>query len=442
MSIDETADAQAPATDASAATRAETIVRQHKALCRLGLPLHPGEGAWRRDIGEAQLAIEPSAALPERPSGKLLRLLLLYVFDTALRQDSPVVEIGDGPEALASRMGLATDPDTLAELAGQVERTLAAKISIACDGAAPLGVFDARGRPRGATVEWRPSLRLNARFLAALAEGAVELDRSVVAALAANPLALDAYMWLAGLQASPPPQEGYPSASWPDLFGRFGDVGQTEESFRSAFEEGLRLVTAVCPSVVVVASDQSVQLRPPSAEPPPMPRHPPPRPAPGAVAVPTPERRAPESRPQEQRAPEPRAPEPQAPEPVLQPAPAPEPPPEPQAPESRAPRQSVSLKSHMTGLSQVVWLQRANGRDTQIIEVTPGGRYDPDTVTVLALEPMVVQISGGLYDREFERVSAWAMTNRDLIDDFWDGKIAGFDEVASRVKKVPAQGWR
>jgi hypothetical protein len=105
-------------------------------------------------------------------------------------------------------------------------------------------------------------------------------------------------------------------------------------------------------------------------------------------------------------------------------------------------QQSISLKSHITGLSQVIWLQRANGRENQVIEVTPGGRYDPDNVTVLALEPLVVQISGGLYDREFERVSAWAMSNRDLIDDVWDGKIGSFDEVASRVKKVPAPGWR
>lgn len=444
MNIDVTADAQSLATDESAPARAEDIVRQHQALCRLGLPLQPGEGSWHRDIGSAALGIEPSPAVPGRPHGRLLRLLLLYVFDTALRQDSAVVEIGDGPEALATRMGLATDADSLAALAGQVERVLTARISISLDGAAPLGVFDARGRPRGAAPEWRPSLRLNARFLAALAEGAVALDRRVVAALSGNALALDAYMWLAGLQANPPPEEGHPGALWPDLFGRFGDVGQTEESFRSAFEEGLRLVTAACPSVVVVAGEQGVQLRPPSAEPPPMPRHPAPRPAPGAVAVPTPERRAPEPKPADAKAAEPKSPEPKQPEarPPEPPARAAAPEPAAEPPEPRAPRQSVSLKSHMTGLSQVVWLQRANGRDTQIIEVTPGGRYDPDTVTVLALEPLVVQISGGLYDREFERVSAWAMTNRDLIDDFWEGKIAGFDEVASRVKKVPAQTWR
>jgi hypothetical protein len=105
-------------------------------------------------------------------------------------------------------------------------------------------------------------------------------------------------------------------------------------------------------------------------------------------------------------------------------------------------RQTVSLKSHLTGLPQVVWLQRANGRENVVIEVTPGGRYDADTCTVIALEPVALQVVGGLYARDFERVAAWAAANRDLIDDWWDSRLDEFEEVASRVKKVPAPAWR
>ncbi len=103
-------------------------------------------------------------------------------------------------------------------------------------------------------------------------------------------------------------------------------------------------------------------------------------------------------------------------------------------------RQTISLKSHVTGLQQVIWLQRSNGRDNVLIEVTPGSRYDPNLVTVLTLEPIVLQVAGGLHAREFERVSSWAAANRDLIDAFWDGEIDGFDEIISRVRKVPAPG--
>ena len=105
-------------------------------------------------------------------------------------------------------------------------------------------------------------------------------------------------------------------------------------------------------------------------------------------------------------------------------------------------RQSISLKSHLTGLQQVVWLQRANGRDDVVIEVTPGSRYDPGLATVLALEPIVLQIAGGLHARDFERVATWATANRDLIDLFWDSLIDNFEDIMSRVKKVPAPGWR
>ena len=107
-----------------------------------------------------------------------------------------------------------------------------------------------------------------------------------------------------------------------------------------------------------------------------------------------------------------------------------------------ATRQTMSLKSHLTGLTQVIWLQRANGRDNLVIEVTPGGRYDPENVTVLALEPMILQIAGGLNARDFERVAAWANANRDLIDDFWDGGLDSLEEITSLVKKVPPPGWR
>ena len=89
-----------------------------------------------------------------------------------------------------------------------------------------------------------------------------------------------------------------------------------------------------------------------------------------------------------------------------------------------------------------MWLQRANGRETVVIEVTPGGRYDPDAATIIALEPVALQVAGGLYARDFERVAAWAAANRDLIDDWWDSRLDAFEDVVSRVKKVPAPAWR
>ena len=131
------------------------------------------------------------------------------------------------------------------------------------------------------------------------------------------------------------------------------------------------------------------------------------------------------------------------PQPVVVAAPAPmQAAPPPRHGPGRLAQFPLGLRSHLTGLNQVIWLQRADGRDQIIIEVSPGGRYDTDTLTVLALEPIVVQVSGGLYARDLDRVSAWAMANRDLIDDVWDGVLTDAEEIFERTRKVPAPGWR
>ena len=74
--------------------------------------------------------------------------------------------------------------------------------------------------------------------------------------------------------------------------------------------------------------------------------------------------------------------------------------------------------------------------------VTPGPRFEAERLTVLAVEPMVLQVSGGLHEKDFERVAAWVMTNRDVIDDFWEGLITSMAELTRRVRKAPSQGWR
>jgi hypothetical protein len=357
-------------------------------------------------------------------------LLLLHIFDIAVRTASPVVELGETSADLAQRMGLEATGEKLRELEDQATRLAAARISVAYDGGAALTVFDARGRPRAGATEWRPSLRLNARFLDSLKQHAVALDRRIVAALTDATLAFDTYAWLAGALLSDAPGASL-SATWEELRQRFGAASQQIEEFRADFEQALQQISATCPQVSLVIRDAGVEFRllPPRRE----------------------EKR------EEKKRDKPASPAisgaaPAAPAPPPEPAAAPIPAGTDAEAAMNAPsgaeaartitRQTINLKPHQTGLAQVIWLQRANGRENVVIEVSPGGRYDPDTLTVLALEPMILQVSGGLNARDFERVAAWAMANRDLIDDFWDGRINAFDEINQRVKKVPAPGWR
>ena len=439
---------------------AETMFYTHAALCLAGLPVAPEAETWRRVVPEAEIGFTATADAP-LPSGRWLRRLMIHICDTALREASTTVELGTDLADLGARLG-ATAAE-LPDLAAECDRLLAAKPAIGFGGGATLSVFDARGRPKAASADWRGSVRLGARFLASLEQHSVALDRIVVGKLDKFPLALDAYCWVAHMLAQGAiagPDVPAPMTEWEALVSAFGAPGQAETDFRPLFEDALREVSAVCPDLSLVVGESGVQVRQS------LPRV---RPAPAvAVAAPVaPAEPAPartdsrvsdemvlKPRPQQMAeavaAPavarpverQPMAERPVVERPPVERAPIVERAPAPSEPSVRGGGGAIGLKTQLTGLTQVIWLRQGQGQDDLIIEVTPGYRYDADNVTQLALEPIVVQISGGLYQRDFERVSAWAMANRDLIDDVWDGTVTSLEDVNARVKKVPAPGWR
>lgn len=420
--------------DASAALPADGIFT-HAALCLVGLPIAAQAEPFRRVVGEAEVLMTP-APDATLPAGRWLRRLLMLICDTALRSDSVAVDLCTDLPALGELLG--ADGNELADLAQTYDHLISGKLAIGFGSGAPLSLFDARGRPRAA-AEWRGSVRLGARFLASLGEHKVLLDRAVVTNLDTAPLALDAYCWVTHMLAAGKRAGAdvpAPMTDWENLVGAFGRSGQSEGDFRPEFEDALRLVSAQCPDLSLVVGESGVQVRQS------VPRV---RPAPAAPRT--------DVRATEEMVLKPRPTAPPAV--VAAPAPVPAPRPAPvverpapvmaaQNPDAplRGPRGAIGLKANLTGLTQVIWLNQSNGQDDPVIEVTPGFRYDSDNVTQLALEPMVIQISGGLYQREFERVSAWAMANRDLIDDVWDGEITEIEDINARVKKVPAPGWR
>lgn len=420
-----TIDPQSPAAEAVPTPAGDAVLWQHAAFCRAALPLRAPRAAWHRQVDNALVRIEPASAVHALPGGLLLRLVLLHLCDAAIRADGPVVEVGASADVMAARIGHDTKPRELAE---QVERMLAAKLSVSIDGAAEVAVFDARGRPRAAGSAWRPAVRLSAGFFASLVANRVPLDRAVVAKIAAVPLALDAYGWIRNVLHNQPVEHTV-TAPWDELMARFGSPSQDLAAFRPAFEEALRAVFDADLSTALAVDDEGVTvcLAVPGAE---------------DEAVAAPVEAAPHAVPQ----PEPEAQAPQPPAPFVEatrPVPVPVPPPaEAASPPRPIASDTVSLRQHATGLNQVVWLRRGDGQDHALVGVTPGGHYDADRATLLAVEPMVVQVSGGLNPRDFERVTAWIMVNRDLIDGFWEGLINTQDEIDAKLRKVPAPGFR
>ncbi|WP_338663459.1 replication protein RepA [Pararoseomonas sp. SCSIO 73927] len=477
----------AVAAEADRASAPESVLWQHAAFCRLALPVEPGAEAWRREGLDAVIRIAPGAAGETLPDGPGLRLLLAFLCDSALRAGGATVALGADAAALAARMGLSEGAAT--PLAEQMDRILGARITASVDGGPELAVLDARSRPRGGG--WPAQVKLNARFLASLESSAVPLDRGIQRALSGSAEAMDAHAWTREALARAG-AEATVTTPWPELQARFGVPGASAEAFREAFEGALRLVFEADLSIELAVDDDGVSVRraqpqeaaaveapvpaapAPAAPAPaaPIPEAPLPAPvlpqeAPAALSSPVAEETRPredrrrderprDERPREERPREERPRE----ERVRDERPREDRPREDRSREDRGRDDRrrrdegaegpvdaimddmIRLRSHLTGLPQVVWLRRGHGEENILVGVTPGTRMDTDRLTVLMVEPIVMQVSGGLGQNDFDRVSAWVMANRDLIDEFWEGNIASAEEVNSRVRKAPGPTWR
>jgi hypothetical protein len=429
--MSQTIDPQSPAAEAAPTTAERAVLWQHVAFCRAALPLRAPRGAWLRRVADALIRIEPASAAHALPGGVLLRLALLHISDAAVRADGPVVEVGASADVMAARLGEDTKPRDLADM---VERMLAAKLSVSIDGGAELAVLDARGRPRAVGSAWRPTVRLSTAFFASLVANAVPLDRQVVEKVAPVPMALDAYGWIRHVLHNQPAEHTV-TAPWDDLLARFGSPSQDIAAFRPAFEEALRAVFDADLSTALAVDDEGVTvcLAVPGIGDDPVADQQELHEADGAAVVPTSATVEPEPAPSRQAT---HADEVQRPPAGFSGVA------ERMEPARPIMSETVSLRQHATGLNQVIWLRRGDGQDHPLVGVTPGGHYDPDRATLLAVEPMVVQVSGGLNPRDFERVTAWIMINRDLIDGFWEGQITTQDEIDAKLRKVPAPGFR
>jgi len=448
------------------------VLWQHGAFCRLALPSSTSKySLWSREAGGVSItmgtasAAEAGEGLP-LPGDSTLRLLLLHVFTAALQGGSAAVEVGGDAAALASSLGLAATPRRLKELAEQSEGLVKARLRMAEGKGATLSVLDARrSGTRGGPSGWRPVLHLTERFFASLQQGAVALDRGVVAALARSAPALDVYAWLAAtvLEAS---ADRPVLTTWPELQERFGEGGPSNAvAFRRAFSRSLATVRAACPMLRFTVGRAGVELQGAAVSPaastldPAPPKLPAPEPdtlppevLPLPVTVPTlMDRDAPKRDAALASVPAvPSADVTDAATAELDQRPQPNvvqastrhataeatPNPEPQRNGGR-----IRLAPRLTGLGQSVWLRRGGDPSNATFEVTLGGDYNPARRSLLILEPMVLQVQGFLQSRELEQIAAWAAANAGLIQDYWDGSVVSASAIVGRVKPVTASCW-
>jgi hypothetical protein len=428
------------------------VLWHHPAFCRIGLPLRAPRAAWKRTVEAASVTIEPGTAGLALPAGELLRSLLLFICDTAVTTGDPSIDLGEDADVLASRLGRRLKERALSE---QIERILAATITVSVDGGPHRALLDRRSLPRSAEGAWRSSVRLGAGFHAGLIESAIPLDRAVVDMLRDAPMALDAYAWIRQALHRREPGKVI-RASWSNLHAAFATASQELHSFTPLFEAALRRAADADPAMRLQVTSDEVCLATVASDA--GGRHgdqPTTKPRPSTISsdatAPTAAQAGAASLAKEAEPPKPGGAPPGEDREEVHGTP----PPKDRAASLRSwqtgpkiPAQAalvpetVSLRSELTGLPQVIWLRRGYGVDSALVGVTPSARFDADHLTLLAVEPLVMQVSGGLAPSEFDQISDWILINRDLIDDIWAGQVRSLEEISHRARKVPPPGWR
>jgi hypothetical protein len=246
----------------------------HSGLCQTALPHTRPERddeIWvRRGLG-ATLWVTPGYARREEgaepvqvgvPFGNKGRLILIYL--QTLGVISPVVPLGSSMSAWMRSLGMKVtggERGTIADVKEQVLRIANCSLIIEMTHATTEGVATRLDRTaiakglqmwadRPGATNWPTELTLDHEFHLHLRENAVTLDKSAVAQLSSNSLALDIYAslahWLPRIGAATP-------MGWASLVKAFGSDGEATFTF------GRRL-RKVLPSVCDVYKDARVEV--------------------------------------------------------------------------------------------------------------------------------------------------------------------------------------
>jgi Domain of unknown function (DUF4160) len=99
----------------------------------------------------------------------------------------------------------------------------------------------------------------------------------------------------------------------------------------------------------------------------------------------------------------------------------------------------ANLPPDVTGLPMVVWVsQRGRARhDVRVkVSLVPGRHMNPDQTTSVSVRPTVDVVAGDqLPSAELAAVRKWADANRQLIIDYWDGKLFT-NELLERLARI------
>jgi hypothetical protein len=252
-----------------------TLAFIHTVLCQAYLPYRdPGRHVreWTRTNGGISLMVQAGAAQrPDRglvkvglPFGPKPRLILGYLNAQALRQQSPVIDVGGSLTRFVRRLGLDTGGRTQNPVRDQLERLSAARVVLGMKSTTIntniVDAFDLWSGEDGQRLLWPSVVRLSDGYFRSLMDHAVPLDERALAVLSHTAMGLDIYAWLAQrLHRVALGQDVL--VPWPLLHDQFGAGYGRLRDFRAAFCVAARQVLAVYPDARVEIDGHGLVLR-------------------------------------------------------------------------------------------------------------------------------------------------------------------------------------
>jgi hypothetical protein len=250
----------------------DEISFQHTVLCQTGLPYkETKERRWEKKNGRVVLEIEAGRVLhPERqeyvdmplPYGPKARLVLIYLCSTAIRNQSPIIDVErsmtafirelinrepNGKEIKMFKQQIAALSSATIRMATTIEgRSLQVNNQIVYK--FDLWMERAEYNQR---VLWPETVDLSLDFFNTLLEHAVPLDQRAVSSLQHSSMALDIYMWLAQRLWRVNDKTGQ-TVPWTALREQFGSGYKHVRQFRDFFLDQLRDVLSQYPTAKVM----------------------------------------------------------------------------------------------------------------------------------------------------------------------------------------------
>lgn len=241
----------------------QDVTYQHKVLAQTCLPYrNPGDDVtkWVRKGVHTALAIQAVGVFnPKKtelvnlglPYGPKARLLMIYMNEQAVLQQSPVIDVEDNMTAFLTEVhGKKPNGTQLKQYKNQMARLAACDFSISVfneeymvsEGGRIVRKFDLWFPKDGnQKVLWSSRIQLSEEYYESLKKYLVPLNRHAVGSLSNNAMALDIYAWLAQrLHWIPEREEQF--VSWQNLKEQFGTGLKRMDHFKEKFRETLDMV--------------------------------------------------------------------------------------------------------------------------------------------------------------------------------------------------------